>query len=219
MRLFAGYDPREALGFHVFVESLIRSSLLSIGNLALTPLFGPSRDGTNSFTYERFRVPELCGFEGMAVFVDGSDMLLRSNIRELQELYEPHYAVQVVQHHYSTRHPRKYIGTTMESDNRPYPCKNWSSVVLWNCGHPSNQILTSPFIAEMPGSYLHRFGWLQPQEIGTLPAEWNLLVGEEDTANPKLVHYTLGIPSIPHYQDCDYAEDWHTMRRLLQDVA
>lgn len=218
MRLFAGYEPRETIGFHVFLESLIRGSKLSIEQMALTPLCGPVRDGSNSFTYERFRVPELCRFQGAALFLDGSDMLLRANLRELGELYDPHYAVQVVKHHYQTKHPRKYVGTVMETENRSYPCKNWSSVVLWNCGHPANHMLTAAFIERMPGAYLHRFGWLDPEDIGGLPPEWNVLVGEETAEHPKLLHYTLGIPAFPHYQDCEYAEEWHAMRRAIRGV-
>ncbi len=66
------------------------------------------------------------------------------------------------------------------------------------------------------GSRLHRFSHLMPEEIGDLPKEWNVLA-EEDTITfqPKLVHYTLGVPGMKHYRYCEYAEPWH---QTLDDV-
>ncbi len=71
----------------------------------------------------------------MAVFVDGCDMQLFGDLAELAGLFDPRYAVQVVKHAYTPKSSRKYIGTELEADNRPYGRKNWSSVILWNCGH------------------------------------------------------------------------------------
>jgi hypothetical protein len=208
IRVFCGYDPREAVGFHVFTESLIRTSSVPI---AIIPVQGDQKDGTNAFTYARFLVPHLCSFDGMAIFVDGSDMLMRQDIADLVSLYDPKYAVQVIQHDYHTTHERKYLGTDMEADNRDYPRKNWSSVVLWNCEHPRNRWMTPQNLKGENGSYLHRFSWLKDEEIGTLPAKWNVLVGEVDSDNAAIAHYTLGIPSIWAYQGCKYSGDWQDM--------
>jgi hypothetical protein len=42
-----------------------------------------------------------------------------------------------------------------------------------------------------------------------LPPEWNLLCGyDEPIANPKLVHYTQGIPCFPETKDCEFSEEW-----------
>ncbi len=212
IRVFIGYDPRESCGFHVFTESLIRNTKESI---AITPLCDSQRDGTNAFTYARFFVPSLCDFKGMAIFADGSDMLMRADIAELAKLYDSRYAVQVVKHHYFTRHKRKYIGTEMEADNRDYPKKNWSSLILWNCEHPNNQILTADFIRQQSGAYLHRFGWLMDNHVGILWKDWNVLIGEDEIHPPaKIAHFTLGIPSIAYYRNCEYAEEWEATRKL-----
>ena len=203
IRIFAGYDEREALGFHVFMKSLIRTSSQPF---ALTPLTGDPRDGTNAFTYARFLVPYLCDFKGTALFVDGSDMLLREDIAELAALANPQYAVQVVKHDYMTRHPRKYLGTPMEADNHDYPRKNWSSVVVWNCEHPKHRWMEPEALKFAGGQFLHRFSWLRDEEIGALPEAWNLLVGEQESA--KLAHFTLGIPGFAAYADYPYAGEW-----------
>ncbi len=205
IKIFAGYDPREAQGFHVFMESAIRHTK---GSFAIIPLCGAQKDGTNTFTYARFLVPSLCNFKGTAIFLDASDMLVRADLAELAALADPHYAVQVVQHEYRTQNPVKYIGTEMEVTNKDYPRKNWSSVVIWNCEHPKNAWLDAEVIQEISGSFLHRFSWLNDSEIGALPPEWNRLIGEQ-TGDAKLAHFTLGIPALSYYRDCEYTEEWH----------
>ena len=211
IQLFVGYDAREAQGFHVFMESLIRHSTVPF---SLTPLFGEQKDGTNTFTYARFMVPYLCDFKGHAIFLDGSDMLMKADIAELDNLFDPKYAIQVVKHDYWTKHPFKYVGTEMQAMNQNYPRKNWSSVVIWNCAHPAHMWMEPHVLKEMSGQWLHRFSWLHEEnhDIGALPPEWNVLVGEQAPhEQAKIVHYTLGIPAIDHYREFPHAEEWRQM--------
>ena len=59
------------------------------------------------------------------------------------------------------------------------------------------------------GRNLHRFAHLSDDDIGTLPLEWNWLVGEYGpNEDAKLVHFTLGIPAIAAYEKCDYSREW-----------
>lgn len=210
LRIFCGYDPREREGFNVFVRSLIERSRDPISVTALT---GHQRDGTNAFTYSRFLVPYLCNYQGRAIWVDGSDMLLRADISKLVEHFELGRAVSVVKHEYKTRHPRKYVGTEMEAENSDYEKKNWSSVILWDCRHSANEVLTPEYIEKSSGAHLHRFEWLRPERIGSLPIEWNWLVdeyGPNDEA--KLLHWTAGIPWFERYRNAPHAEEWRKMR-------
>ena len=204
IRLYVGYDPREAVGWHTFAQSVIDSR----EQVSITTLQGEQRDGTNAFTYERFKIPFYCGFEGWAIWADGSDMLLRGKLSELWAMRNPHMAVQVVQHDYETKHPRKYVGTPMEAANGSYPRKNWSSVVIFNCGSFLNRHLTPELVNTAPGSYLHRFEWLAEDRIGALPLEWNWLdeYGPNDQA--KLYHWTTGIPHFEHYRNAPHADEW-----------
>jgi hypothetical protein len=216
IRIFAGYDPREAVGYHVFCQSLIERTSEPV---AITPLYGTQRDGTNAFTYQRFLVPYFTKFSGKAIFLDASDMLMLANIDNLNKLFDPTKAVQVVKHEYQTKHPRKYIGTPMEAANRDYPRKNWSSLILWNCDHPRNRVLTPEFVDDHSGSDLHRFGWLPDSLIGELPKDWNVLIGEQENKNAKIAHYTLGIPEFDHYQNCDFSKQWfNTKSRMLNGL-
>jgi hypothetical protein len=209
IRLFTGYDRREAHGWHTFVESLIDQE----DDVSLSWLSGNQLDGTNAFTYERFRIMERCNWAGWAIFMDGADMLLRGSLDELWSLRDPKYAVKVVKHDYKTKHPRKYVGTEMESDNSDYPRKNWSSVMLINCGHIAhfqNRVGIREAVESGDGVFLHRFAWLDDEQIGDLPREWNWLVdeaGENDKA--KLLHWTAGYPGFKHYENAPMACEWH----------
>jgi len=234
IRLFCGYDAREAVGFHVFSQSVLERTSVPVSITPLTDAM--KRDGSNAFTYSRFLIPWLCGFKGRALFVDGADMLLREDLVYLWDMYDPRMACQVVKHEYKTSARRKYVGTEMEADNRDYPRKNWSSVILWNCGHYLNRCLTPEFIDMLDGAYLHRFGWLDPERaipaaegleklgdrigdrLGALPGRWNVLIGEGDM--PKdvaLAHWTLGIPGIEHYSNAPLADEWRqTYDRMVR---
>ena len=212
IRVFAGFDPRESIGWHVFAHSLFRHASEPV---ALSQVTGDQRDGSNAFIYARFLVPALCEFRGWALFVDGADMLVRDDVAALWKMRDERYAVQVVQHDYQTSHANKYRGTVLEARNEAYPRKNWSSVILWNCAHPANAHLTRSFVAQAGGAYLHRFQWLDNHEIGGLPKAWNVLVGEQDT-DAALAHFTYGLPCWPQYADVPYADEW---RRELQRVT
>ena len=175
-------------------------------------------DGSNAFIYSRFLVPHLMKFEGWAIFFDG-DMILQEDVSELWGLRDERYAVQVVQHDYTTKYRRKYLGTSMETINPDYPRKNWSSVILWNCNHPSNRVLTPDYVMGATGKTLHRFEHLKPEEIGALSVDWNWLVSEyPENKDAKLLHYTLGIPGIEHYAQCDTAEPWHDAARQMNHI-
>lgn len=214
VRLFTGYDAREADGWHAFIQSLIDTST---NYRLMPPLSGEQKDGSNAFTYQRFTVPELCNWSGPAIFVDAADMLLRADISELADMFDKSKAVQVVKHDYRTRHARKYVGTEMEADNPDYDRKNWSSVILWNAGHLAHfkarkQIRAA--IERGDGKFLHRFGWLEDKLIGDLPVDWNWLCdefGERETA--KLLHWTAGYPGFKHYANAPMSAHWHDSAR------
>lgn len=214
VRLFTGWDAREAAGWHVFVQSLIDTST---DYWLMPPLHGEQGDGTNTFSIARFELFDRCNWAGKAVFVDAVDMILMADIAELVALFDKTKAIQVVPHSYKTKHPRKYIGTEMESDNADYPDKNRSSVMLVNVGHPAHWKARKEIhsaIERGDGKFLHRFGWLPGNLIGELPMEWNWLPQEHgENPNAKLIHYTLGHPGFKHYRDSPMASYWHKSAR------
>lgn len=216
IQIFIGYDPREAATFHVCTNSLIRNSSkpLSIAPLALRNLGGYSEthnDGSNQFIYSRFLVPHLMNYSGWAIFMDG-DMLVRSDISELWSLRDESKAVICVQHDYKTKTADKYLG----AKNLDYPRKNWSSVVLWNCGHPANAGVTPEFVMNSTGAQLHRFTWLDDSLIGSMPKIWNWLPDEfGENPEAKLLHWTLGAPCFHEYATVPMASEWHRESALV----
>jgi len=215
IRVFIGFDQREAAAYHVCCQSIIEkaSAPVSFHPLALNMLqgFDGKRDGSNAFNVSRFLVPKLCNYEGFALFIDG-DMLIDLDIAELWAYRIAMYdkAVAVVKHDYVTGNPVKYVGTPMQSKNLNYDRKNWSSVMLWNCAHPSNRILDQGYIQEATPTVLHRLKWLPDSDIGELSPGWNYLVREAGPAAAHLYHYTCGVPGIKHYANDHGSWKWHT---------
>ena len=219
IRIFTRCDQREAVGLHVFMQSVIETCSLPVAFTPITQDFcklaGGQRDGTTSFSFARFLVPALCDFRGWALWCDGVDMLARGDLAEIwQHIWEYdslRLAARVCKHDYATRHPVKFKGTEMEAANPAKARHNWSSLILWNCAALQNRVLTPDFIRKASGSELHQFRWLDecPERLGELPLEWNWLVGEyEPRRDARLVHFTLGIPGFEHYRDADYAAEW-----------
>lgn len=210
VKIVIGFDQREAIAFHTFTQSIIQKSSLplEIIPLAINNLNGYKEthaDKSNDFIYSRFLTPSLCNFNGWAIFADG-DMICQSDIKELWDLRDETKAVLVAKHDYKTKFYKKYLGNI----NEDYPRKNWSSLILWNCAHEKHKILKPEFIANQKGSFLHRFSWLEDNEIGELPLEWNWLAIEyPENSKAKLIHYTLGTPCFKSYSDTDMSDIWY----------
>ena len=216
-----GFDQREAIAYHTFCQSVLEKAsvptqFLPLAENTLSGYRETHADGSNKFIYSRFLTPYLNNFNGWAIFADG-DMVCQNDIKELWDLRDETKAVQVVKHDYQTGAHTKYLG----NKNENYPRKNWSSLILWNCAHPAHLLLTPEFIQQQPGSYLHRFSWLQDEQIGDLPRMWNWLAIEyEQNPKAKLIHYTLGAPCFKDYAHSEMAEHWHAAhRRLSQGIG
>lgn len=215
--IFIGYDPREAIAYHVCANSIIRQSSVPV---AITPLAlnnfkeytETHTDGSNQFIYSRFLVPYLMGYHGWAIFMDG-DMIVRGDISELWGLRNNMCDVMLVKHDYQTKMAEKYLG----AKNENYPRKNWSSVILWNCANSPNKRLTPEFIEKSTGAELHRFTWIDDSRIGELPREWNWLPDEfGPNPNAKLLHYTLGSPCFHEFATTPQGDEWHRERILTE---
>lgn len=218
INIVVGFDQREAIAYHTFTQSIIEKSSIPVffTPLAINTLKGyeeTHKDRSNEFIYSRFLTPYLNNFQGWAIFADG-DMICQADIKELWDLRDESKALMVVKHDYVTKVNRKYLGNINEN----YPRKNWSSLILWNCGHPKHKILTPDFIANQTGQFLHRFSWLDNDDIGDLPKEWNWLAIEYPINNSaKIIHYTLGSPCFKDYKNTDMADIWHkTQVKVLQ---
>lgn len=221
IRVFIGFDPREAVAFQVLSYSIQNHSSVpvSITPIALRQLKAVytrerNRLQSTDFSFTRFLTPYLCGYEGWAIFLD-CDMLFLDDIAKLWRLRNEDYAAMVVKHDYIPKSKTKFFGAIQTK----YVRKNWSSAVLFN--NARCRALSPDRVNSATGLELHQFKWLDDDRlIGELPPRWNHLVGEYPyMPNPGAVHFTLGGPYFDRYKDCDYAEDWFAARDEMLAVS
>jgi hypothetical protein len=233
--IFIGYDPRESDAFAVARESIKRHLNvpvpiygLVLNDLRKAGLYWRETEKRPSaadkpvlwdvvsdapmsteFSISRFLVPYLAG-SGLALFVD-ADVMARADLHELfhRAEYTDDKAVWCVKHKIEQAAGVKMDGQPQTAYGR----KNWSSVVLWNCDHPGTKRLTLEYVNTATGRDLHQFKFLDDDAIGEIGPEWNHLVGEY-LPNPKakLVHHTLGVPTMAGYESCEFADEWREYR-------
>jgi len=212
IKIFIGYDPREAVAYNVLCHSINTraSTPVSIVPLALSQLgelMRRERDPLQStdFSFSRFLTPYLTGFDGWAIFMD-CDMLVLDDIANLWALRDDKYAVMCVKHDHVPKEDIKFLGAVQTK----YEKKNWSSVMLFNA--TKCKALTPKYVNEATGLDLHRFNWLENEDlIGEIPHRWNHLVDYDPNVPVKNIsnlHYTLGGPYFKEYRSCGYAHEW-----------
>ncbi|MDY0882819.1 hypothetical protein ACFPL7_07655 [Dongia soli] len=189
LRIFIGYDHRQAVAYNVLQFSLYRRSSKP---LAISPLVLPSlpltRQGLTPFTFSRFLVPWLCDYKGWALFLD-IDFLALADVAELFALTDGRYAAMV------SKNEKKF---------------EWASMIMFNCGHPANRILTPDYVEDPQRCRSpHTMDWLSPDLVGAVPGEWNHLVGyDAPRSDAKMVHYTQGMPIYEETTGSEYRDAW-----------
>ena len=125
--IFIGYDPRERAATNVLIDSLYQHSSVP---LAITPLVTPQLEAQNlfrrerdpkqstAFSFTRFLVPHLMGYDGWAIFMD-CDMLCREDIKLLWDQRDDTYGVMCVQHEHVPGEAVKFLGEVQSA----YPKK------------------------------------------------------------------------------------------------
>ena len=221
IRVFIGFDPREAVAFSVLSHSIqARASRpVSIGPLMLSQLGGVltrERHALQStdFSFSRFLTPHLSGYCDWSIFMD-CDMLMLDDIVKLWALRDDRYAVMVVKHVHTPKETVKFLGEPQTK----YEKKNWSSVMLFN--NSRCRSLSPDYVNRASGLELHQFKWLENEDlIGSVPDRWNHLVDyNAPRTDAALVHFTLGGPYFPEYANCEYAAEWHAEREAMLRVT
>lgn len=219
IRVFIGYDSHETVAFHVLSHSIHAraSQPVAITPLMLTELKGTfTRERNNlqstEFSFSRFLVPYLSGYEGWSLFCD-CDMLMLDDIAKLWALRDDSFAVQVVKHNHVPPEDVKFLNQTQTK----YEKKNWSSVILFN--NAKCKALTVDYANTATGLELHQFKWLGDDNlIGEIPHRWNHLVDYDPQAPVEqlsFIHYTEGGPYFEAYKNCGYADLWFNERERM----
>jgi len=199
LKVFIGFDPRQPVAFQVCAQSIWEhaSKPISITRLDLRTL--PfTRSGLTSFTFSRFLVPYLSGFEGQSLFMD-PDILVRGDIVELFDKAK------------GTTAFNWDVAMVMHEDPRKF---ERASVMLFN-----NSKLRHMDPAFGMTHRMFDFAWSEDQL--PLDKEWNHLVGY-DAPNPdaKIVHFTMGLPIWEETKGCEFAKEWwDTYKRMNSSVS
>lgn len=225
-KIFIGFDKRQACDFIVLLESIKKHSSrpIDVRGIELGQMWKygyysrPTevRDGrlydviseapmSTGFAISRFLTPMLAEYEGFALFQDCDQMFLSDPCLAFDSI-DTSKAVTCVKH----EQPVDECSAKKTGDAQTaYARKNWSSFMLFNCEHPSNRKLTLDLVNSVPGRDLHRFCWLEDDEIGEFSVGWNHLVGVSQHTRPvHNVHWTLGSPTMPGYEKADYADEY-----------
>lgn len=192
LQVFVGYDPRQPLAYNVLQHSISRHSSkpVSITMLKLDQL-PITRRGLTEFTFSRFLVPYLCGYEGTAVFMD-ADIIVKGDVADLFAQADGVSSVQVQQ------------------DQERF---EWPSVMLFNNEHCKT--LTPDYVNDKTKSCF-QFEW---GTVGKLPAEWNHCVGYQQPKEAKLYHFTQGIPCWYEVMGLPEDEIWQEEARLMSHTV
>ena len=143
LKIFVGYDSREDIAFEVCKQSIYNTASVPVEVIPLKQdklrkqgWYWRDEDklGSTEFTFTRFLVPFLTDYTGWALFID-CDFIFKQDIADLFALADDKYAVMCAHHDYTPKEGEKMDGKAQ----LPYPRKNWSSMVLWNCGHHLNK--------------------------------------------------------------------------------
>jgi hypothetical protein len=232
LNVFVGFDSREPEAFEVAKSSILSRAGVAVnvqklderalrhaglywrtwhteGAQKIDDLDG--KPFSTEFSFTRFLVPTLMQWEGWGLFMD-SDQLMLADISELLAEMDKSKAVQVCKQNYNPSDGIKMDGMRQER----YYRKNWSSFMLFNCGHPANKLLTPSVVSGEPGSWLHGLSWCRDSEIGDLDHGWNWIDGTSK-GRPKNVHYTTGGPWFEHMRDMNapYFEEWREECKAL----
>ena len=170
----------------------------------------------NPFARTRYLVPRIDYKRDnkWVAFVDDDFLFFKNPLTLLSSLDESKTV-------YCCKHPEYVSVTTVKMEgkekkggwrNTNYPRKNWSSFMIFN---KEKFPLDTEDIFYAPMSYLHQLEWAGSEEnIGSIPLEWNWLVGEEhcpEKGTISAAHFTLGGPWYEKWPKSIYDKPWLQM--------
>jgi hypothetical protein len=223
MKVFIGWDQRDALAYEVCKKTLEENSTVPVEifplkewelrqkgaywrtyNVDERGQMWDSRDGkpfSTNFSFTRFCVPFLEDYRDEWVLFCDADMMWRGDIAELFTLINRDKSVMCVKHDH---HPVEQVKMDGMIQTR-YVRKNWSSLMLMN---PAKcRSLTGYAVNNQTGAWLHQMCWAKDDEIGEIPEEWNWLEGwSPPEIDPKVVHFTRGTPDMD--PNVSWSREW-----------
>ena len=203
---FIGFDPRQPISYQVATFSATCLTSLPLSITGVSSLTLPVRNGLTPFTYARFLVPWLCDFKGWALFAD-ADVLVRTDLAQLFGFADPRAAIMVA--NFDTARPLTNKSLKFER----------AAVMLFNCEHPDNRVLTPDYINDTVRCVApHTIDWTD--NIGYFDPGWNHCVGYlAPNPDAHIVHFTAGVPFEKETSQVEYAEEWRQLSAFMMTKA
>ena len=219
LKIFIGYDPREKIAYHVLSQSIIANSSIPINispiNLRNLKHFynrPKTKMHSTEFSISRFLTPFLSNYKGYSLYLD-CDFIILEDVAKLIKFISKRQnkVLWCVKH--KDYIPKEKIKFLKEKQYN-FKKKNWSSFMIFN--NTKCKILTPKLVSKAHGLYLHQFKWTNENLIGSLPKNWNVLVGEQKF--PKKInalHYTLGGPYFKKHSKCQGSKYWFRYKKQI----
>ena len=218
-KIFIGFDSREKIAYHVLSQSIIANSSIPV---SITPINlknlrhfynrPKAKKHSTEFSISRFLTPYLSNYKGYSLYLD-CDFIILEDIAKLLKFVskKTNKVLWCIKH-------KKYLPKDkikfLREKQTPYLKKNWSSFMLFN--NAKCKILTPKLVSKAHGLYLHQFKWTKDKLIGSLPKNWNILMGEQKI--PKKInalHYTLGGPYFKRHSKCQGSKHWFKYKKQV----
>ena len=140
---------------------------------------------------QSFLIPYLENYEGFSMFLD-DDFFFKKSPLPMFYYLSPEDAVACIQYPQYKHDSVKFDGEV----NIDYPCKLWSSMMVFNNGHEDCKKLTPEVVNTWTGE-LHQFEWTE--KISKIPEKYIFVEGydnPEDKWDWSGIHFTRGGPWI-----------------------
>ena len=217
LNIFIGYDSREKIAFHVLSQSIIENSTIPV---TITPINlkniknfynrPKAKKHSTEFSISRFLTPYLSNYKGYSLYLD-CDFIVLEDVAKLVKLVSRNKKKSLWCVKHKDYIPKDKIKFLREKQI-PYAKKNWSSFMIFN--NAKCKILTPRLVKKATGLYLHQFKWTKDKLIGSLPKNWNILVGEQKFPRKiNALHYTLGGPYFKKHSRCQGSKYWFKYKK------
>ena len=215
--IFVGFDNRQTVNSTVCHQSILMHSSRPVAIVpltlpAITAMTGFERRGLTPFTYSRFLVPWIAGYQGWAIFCDSDIVFLSDPMRLIDECQGD-----------KLLHPMSSPAVWIR-DKSGFEFERAGLMVMW-CGHPAWKSVTpeamnDPKVYPSPHKIERRGdidGIFPPEIIGRFSEEWGVLVGYE-AIDPNMefgaLHYTQGTPCHEETSSLPGHDQWYDIFSL-----
>ncbi len=190
IRVYVGTDRSQLLAVSVLEHSIKRHTTAKVEVIPMLDLPVPTptdpRNGQRTgFSYSRFCIPKLAGYEGKAIYMD-ADMLVFNDIRELSNI--PFDGAKII-----IQEEVKFEEMTTQKVGAPKKRKKQCAVMLLDCSQLDWNIenIVEGFDSEKYDyeDLMYEMCILDESEVKYgVPFEWNSL--EHYDRDTRLIHYT-----------------------------